>query len=70
MPTSDPAPLLLKVPEVADVLRTTPKAVYNMIERGQIPGVVRIGRRILVWRADLLIFLDHNSTPSSQRKRR
>ena len=39
--------LLLTVPEVADILRTSPKAVYSMVERGQVPGVTRIGRRVL-----------------------
>jgi excisionase family DNA binding protein len=58
------APLLLTIPEVAEILRTSPKAVYTMTERGQLPGVVRIGRRILIKRSELLIFLDRNSTPS------
>jgi len=49
-----PARLLLTVPEVADVLRTSPKAVYAMVERGQVPGVTRIGRRVLV-RTDRLL---------------
>ena len=34
--------------EVAELLRTSRPAVYAMVERGQIPGVVRIGRRVLV----------------------
>lgn len=36
--------------EVAVALRTSVKAIYSMNERGQLPGVVRIGRRILVKR--------------------
>ena len=44
---------LLTVGEVADLLRTSPKAVYSRVERGRIPGVVRLGRKILV-RRDLL----------------
>ena len=36
-------PLLLTVDETADLLRTTKKAIYSMVERGQIPGVTRIG---------------------------
>jgi len=58
--------MFLTVVEVAGILRTTPKAIYSMIERGQLPGVRRIGRRVLVKRADLLNFVDHNSAPSSQ----
>lgn len=59
-------PLLLTVAETAALLRTTPKAIYAMIERGAVPGVTRIGRRVLVRSADLLDFLDHNRTPSPQ----
>jgi excisionase family DNA binding protein len=58
---------LLTVPEVADVLRTSPKAIYAMVERGQLPGVVRLGRRVLVHRAILLDFLDHNRASSPRR---
>jgi excisionase family DNA binding protein len=48
---------LLVVEEVAELLRTTRKVVYSMIERGQIPGVVRLGRKILVRRDRLMRFL-------------
>ena len=37
-----------------------------MVERGLLPGVTRIGRRVLVRSADLLDFLDHNRAPSPQ----
>jgi excisionase family DNA binding protein len=55
---------LMTVPEVAVFLRTTSKAIYAMIERGQLPGVVRLGRRVLVRRDDLralvgLLDVDH-----------
>jgi excisionase family DNA binding protein len=52
---------LLTPDEVAALLRTTRKAVYAMIERGQLPGVVRIGRRVLVLEADLLQWLRQNT---------
>ncbi len=65
-----PLPVLLTVVETASLLRTSHKAVYTMIERGLLPGVTRIGRRVLVRSADLLDFLDHNSAPSSQETRR
>lgn len=48
------APELLRVDEVAALLRTTPKAIYAMVERRSLPGVVRIGRRVLV-RRDVLL---------------
>ena len=38
-------PALLTSGEVAALLRTTRRAVYAMVERGQLPGVVRLGRR-------------------------
>jgi len=50
--------LLLTLPEVAEILRTSAKAIYAMIERRQLPGVTRIGRRVLIRRADLLRWLD------------
>jgi excisionase family DNA binding protein len=55
---------LLTAEEVAAILRTTRKAVYKMAERGLLPGVIRIGRRLLV-RSDLLLdWLDKSRAPS------
>lgn len=51
----------MTVAETAEMLRTTPKAVYCMIERAQLAGVVRIGRRVLVRRDVLLRALDEKS---------
>jgi excisionase family DNA binding protein len=62
--TVDSESELLTVSEVADVLRTSRKAIYAMIERGQLPGLRRIGRRVLIRRADLLHWLDHNCASS------
>jgi excisionase family DNA binding protein len=70
MNTHESLPLLLTVNETATLLRTTRKAVYVMIERGLLPGVTRIGRRVLVRSTDLLDFLDHNRAPSPQEYRR
>ena len=47
-------PVLLTVPETAALLRTTVKAVYAMVERRQLPGVVRLGRRVLI-RSEVLL---------------
>jgi excisionase family DNA binding protein len=55
---------LMTVREVADLLRTTPKAIYHRVERGQLPGVVHDGDRILVRRADLLRWLAEGRGPS------
>jgi excisionase family DNA binding protein len=61
-------PALLTPNEVADALRTSRKAIYAMIERAQLPGVVRIGRRVLVREAELLDdWLGQKSTPSPER---
>ena len=40
-------PVLLTVDEAATLLRTTRRAIYAMIERRQLPGVIRIRRRVL-----------------------
>ena len=60
-------PLLLTADETADLLRTSRKAVYAMIERGQVPGVTRIGRRVLVRSDMLLAWICQKSAPSPKR---
>jgi excisionase family DNA binding protein len=57
-------PFLATVSETAALLRTTRKAVYAMIERGQLPGVVRIRRRVLIRTSALLDWLDQKRAPS------
>jgi excisionase family DNA binding protein len=63
-------PLLLTVDETASLLRTTRKAVYALVERGQLPGVRRLGRRVLVVRTELLEWLCERRTTSPGRNRR
>jgi excisionase family DNA binding protein len=67
MSATEPLPLLLTVAETAALLRTSPKAIYAMIERGLLPGVTRLGRRVLVRSDHLLDFLDHTRAPSPRR---
>ena len=62
--TQHELPPLLSAVDVAVWLRKTPKAVYAMIERAQLPGVVRIGRRVLFRSDDLLHWLDQKRAPS------
>ena len=65
MPTPVSETYLLTIEEVAEqYLRTTPKAVRRLIERHQLPGIVRVGRRVLIRRARLLEFLSESSVPS------
>ena len=48
---------LLTAREAAELLRTGRKAVYTMAERNQLPGVMRVGRRLLIRRDELLSWL-------------
>lgn len=57
-------PRLLTVAEVAEALRTTTKAIYTMVERDQLPGVHRIGRRVLVSQPALVRWLEERGAPS------
>jgi excisionase family DNA binding protein len=57
-------PMLLTVDDAADVLRTTRRAVYAMLERRQLLGVIRICRRVLICSNDLLDWLDQKRAPS------
>jgi excisionase family DNA binding protein len=63
-------PVLLTPNEVAELLRTSRKAIYSMVERGQLPGVIRIGRRVLLREEALLDWLRQKSTASLERLQR
>lgn len=43
---ADKLPTLPTVDDTADLLRTTRRAVYAMVERRQLPGVIRLRRRV------------------------
>ena len=57
-------PQFLTVDEVAALLRTSRKAIYAMVERGQLPGVTRVRRRLLVRAEELVDWLNQKRTPS------
>lgn len=63
-------PILLTVDDAAQLLRTTDRAIYAMIERHQLPGVIRIGRRVLFRSAVLLDWLHQKSAPSQRSEQR
>jgi excisionase family DNA binding protein len=56
--TNNNADYLLTVPEVANLLKTTKKAVYTMFERRLIPGAVKIGKRLLFKKNIVLRWID------------
>jgi len=68
--TAELLPALLTMDEVATLLRTSRKAVYAMVERRQMAGVTRIGRRLLVRRDDLLCWLNERRAASPGGNRR
>lgn len=57
-------PRLLTADETAACLRTSRKGVYAMAERGLLPGVVKIGRRLLFRSDELIDWLDQKRAPS------
>jgi excisionase family DNA binding protein len=63
------SPEYLTADEVADMLRTSRKAVYAMAERAQLPGVVKLGRRLLIHRGDLVAWLDRSRAASPEVRR-
>jgi excisionase family DNA binding protein len=56
-------PPILDAEDVASLLRTTRTAVYAMVERRQLPGVMRIGRRVRFRRDTLLTWLGRLEEP-------
>jgi excisionase family DNA binding protein len=61
-------PILLTADEAADLLRTTRRAIYAMVERGQLPGVVRVRRRVLLKSDAPLHWLEQKCAPSLEER--
>lgn len=64
MTKRDALPLYLTPDEAASLMRTSRKAIYVMVERKQLPGVVRLGRRLLIRSEILLSWLDQQGAAS------
>jgi excisionase family DNA binding protein len=54
----------MTVDEVAHLFRTSRKSIYSNVDRGQLPGVTRIGRRLYFHRDVLLHWLSQKCAPS------
>ena len=65
-PPKSNRPVLLTATEVAELLRTSRKAIYAMVERRQLPGIIHIGRRVLVCEDALLDWLDQRRASSPE----
>ena len=59
-------PVLLTPNEVAELLRTSRKAIYAMVERKQLPGSIHIGRPVLIHEDALLDWLDQKRASSPE----
>jgi len=62
--TKPETPLLHTADEVAGILRTSRQVVYEMNRKHQIPGALRVGRKLLFRRDRLLQWLRESSVSS------
>lgn len=60
---------LITVPEVARLLGKSEKAVYALARRGNLPGAIKVGRSLMVRRADLLSSSTEGRVPSRRKRR-
>lgn len=63
-------PEILTVEEIAKLLRLNRKTVYEMVQRGEIPGVRLCGRAIRAHRDTVLRWLADGQGRSARRKSR
>lgn len=57
-------PRFFTTKELADFLRTTPKGVYHLVARGQLPQPRHRGRRLLFDLDEVLASLSESRVPS------
>ena len=55
-------PTYLTIPEVAELLRTSEGAIYDMNRRGKLVGATKVGSRVLVNRRKLIEWLKERET--------
>jgi predicted DNA-binding transcriptional regulator AlpA len=60
---------LMTADELAGWLHCSRRAVYDRVYRGQLPGMVRVGRRVYFLRESVLAFLREGSDQRSWRSR-
>lgn len=57
-PLPEPLPYLLTADDMAALIRTTRKTIYNLAEQGALPGVTRVGGRLRFSRDVVLRWLE------------
>jgi excisionase family DNA binding protein len=60
---------LLRVPELAQRLGVSRRVAYQLVARGVVPGVVRVGRAVYVRRRVLQAWLEGGGMEAEQRQR-
>ena len=60
---------LMTADELAGWLHCSRRAVYDRVYRGQLPGMVRVGRRLYFLRESVVAFLREGSDQRSWRSR-
>ena len=60
---------MLRVPELAQRLGVSRRVAYQLVARGVVPGVVRVGRALYVRRRVLQAWLEGGGMEAEQRQR-
>jgi len=60
---------LLRVPELAQRLGVSRRVAYQLVARGVVPGVIRVGRAVYVRRRVLQAWLEGGGMEAEQRQR-
>ncbi len=68
--TLDRLPTLMTVDELKHLMRVDRNTVYEAIARGQIPGVVRLGRTIRITRSTVVEWLRQGGGSRTERTTR